>query len=114
MATSLEFLGAEQFNPSSDNWTLYSERFEHFMKANDIKDEQKLHLLLALVGAQTYRLLTNLVAPEKPDDLTYAQAKEKLRARFKPKHIKIAKQISILQETATTILWPTMSQSYGG
>ena len=93
MATRMGFLGApEQFDPSSDDWTLYSERFEHFVKANDIKDEQKLHLLLALVGAQTYRLLTNLVAPKKPGELTYDETKEKLRAHFKPKPIKIAER----------------------
>ena len=94
MATRMMgFLGApEQFDPTNDDWTLYSERFEHFVKANDIKDEQKLHFLLSLVGAQTYRLLTNLVAPQKPGELTYDQAKEKLKGHFKPKPIKIAER----------------------
>ena len=40
MATKSAFLGAlERFDPSSNDWTLYSERFEHFVKANSIKDE---------------------------------------------------------------------------
>ena len=83
----------EPFDPSSgDDWTLYSERFEHFLLANEIKDEQKLHLLLALVGAQTFRLLTNLVAPKKPGELTYTEVKQKLTAHFKPKPITIAER----------------------
>ena len=94
MATRTTYLGApEPFDPSSgDDWTLYSERFEHFLLANEIKDEQKLHLLLALVGAQTFRLLTNLVAPKKPGELTYEEVKEKLTAHFKPKPITIAER----------------------
>ena len=47
-------------------------------------------MLLALVGAQTYQLLTNLVALNKPGEHTYAQVKEKLTAHLKPKPIKIA------------------------
>ena len=88
------YLGApEPLDPSSgDDWTLYPERFEHFLLANEIKDEQKLHLLLALVGAQTFRLLTNLVAPKKPGELTYDEVKEKLTAHFKPKPITIAER----------------------
>ena len=94
MTTRTTYLGApEPFDPSSgDDWTLYSERFEHFLLANEIKNEQELHLLLALVGAQMFRLLTNLVAPKKPGELTYDEVKEKLTAHFKPKPITIAER----------------------
>lgn len=94
MATrTATYLGApEPFDPASDDWSLYVERFEHFILANGIKDERKLHMLLALVGAQTYQLLTNLVAPKKPGEHTYAQVKEKLTAHLKPKPIKIAER----------------------
>ena len=94
MATrTTTYLGApEPFDPASNDWSLYLQRFEHFLLANEIKDEQKLHLLLALVGAQTFRLLTNLVSPLKPGELTYAEVKEKLSAHFKPKPIKIAER----------------------
>ena len=78
----------EPFDPAGDDWSLYVEPFEHFVLTNGIKDEPKLQMLLALVGAQTYRLLTNLVAPKKPGEHTYAQVKEKLTAHLKPKPIK--------------------------
>ena len=87
------YLGApEPFDPAGDDWSLYVEHFEHFVLANGIKDERKLHMLLALVGTQTYRLLTNLVAPKKPGEHMYAQGKEKLTAHLKPKPIKIAER----------------------
>ena len=84
------YLGApEPFDPAGDYWLLYVEWFEHFVLAYGIKDERKLHMLLALVGAQTYRLLTNLVALKKPSEHMYTQVKEKLTAHLKPKPIKI-------------------------
>ena len=61
MATRMGFLGApEQFDPSSDDWTLYSERFEHFVKANDITDEQKLHLLLVAMSDRKWGVVRNV------------------------------------------------------
>ena len=53
---------------------------------------KKLHLLLGLVGTQTFWLLTNLVAPKKPGELMYDEVKEKVTAHFKPKLIMIAKR----------------------
>ena len=50
------FIGAiEPFDLSkSADWTLYVQRFEHFAKANKVTDNEKLHLILALIGATTY------------------------------------------------------------
>ena len=45
---------------------------------------------MALVGAQTFWLLANLVSPKKPGELTHSEVKEKLTAYFKPKPIMIA------------------------
>ena len=94
MATRITYLGApEPFDPSSgDDWMLYSKRIKHFLLAKEIKDEQKLHLLLVLVDAQMFRLLTNLVAPQKPGELTYTEVKQKLTAHFNPKPITIAER----------------------
>ena len=89
MATRTSYLGApEPFNPSSGNdWTLYSERFENFLLANEINDEQKLHLLLALVSAQTFQVLTNVLAEvnlELKKALKLAQGMEAAEKKSKP------------------------------
>ena len=31
----------ESFEPSSDDWRLYAQRFEHFLLANGIEDDSK-------------------------------------------------------------------------
>ena len=42
---------------------------EHFLLANGIEEDSKqCHLLLALIGNSTFKLLTNLVAPKKPEE----------------------------------------------
>ena len=44
------------------------------------------------MGASTFKLLSNLIVPQEPGDITYAQVVEKLTSHFKPKTLKIAKR----------------------
>ena len=75
MATSIGFIGApEQFDERTDDWVLYIQRFEHFLSANNVKeDAQKQHLLLAMIGGRTFKLLVSLVAPRKPKPIKIAK-----------------------------------------
>ena len=94
MATRMGYVGTpEAFTPGSEDWSLYAQRFHHFLLANGITEEsQKLHLLLALVGNSTFRLLTNLVAPRQPGELPFKEALTELESHFKPKPVKIAER----------------------
>ena len=67
------YLGApEPFNASNNEWQLYVQRFEHFLLANKIShSDKKCHLLLALMGAPTFKLLANLAAPKQPGELKF-------------------------------------------
>ena len=83
----------EAFEPSSDDWRLYAQRFEHFLLVNGIEDDSKRrHLLLALIGNSTFKLLTNLVAPKKPGELSYKEICEQLEKQFSPKPVKLAER----------------------
>ena len=66
-------VGAPQpFNASNDEWALYIQRFEHFILANKIENnDEKCHLLLALVGTPTYKVLVSLCAPKQPGELKF-------------------------------------------
>ena len=65
MVMSIGFIGApEPFDKRVEYWTLKAQRFEHFLLANNMKEnEKKLHLLLVMMGGRTFKLLVNLVAP---------------------------------------------------
>ena len=83
----------EAFEPSTNDWRLYAQRFEHFLLANGVTvNSKRLHLLLALIGNSTLKLLANLVAPWKPGELSYTQICEQLDKHFSPKHVKIAER----------------------
>ena len=59
---------------NGDDWTQYIERLDYYFVANGIEDATKRRaILLSVVGANTYRLIRNLVAPAKPDDKTYKE-----------------------------------------
>ena len=100
MVTSLGFVGAPEpfdFSKGAD-WKLYTQWFEHFVKAKSQNDQNK-HLLLALVGAPMYKLLANLAAPTEPGDLSYKDIVNNLDAHFKPKPMIIAEHSDFIKET---------------
>ena len=68
-------MGAPQpFNASNDEWVLYIQCFEHFILANKIENnDEKCHLLLALVGAPMYKVLASLCAPKQPGELKFKE-----------------------------------------
>ena len=111
MATRMGFIGApEPFNERVKDWTLYAQRFD-FLLANNVKeDEKKRHLLLAMIGGRTFKLLANLVAAQKPGEVTYEAIHKVLQEHYKPKPIKIAERFRIYKrnqqpsETVATYL----------
>ena len=116
MATSKQYIGApEPFDAKTDDWILYCQRFEHFLLANGIKDDDpKKHLFLAMMGGATCKLLANLVAPKSLGDVEYENIHKVLREHYKPKPIKIAERFRFYKrnqfptETVAEYIW----QSY--
>ena len=74
MAAKAQFGQVNEFDPQVDDWTHYVERLDYYFVANDMTNaEKKRAVLLSVVGATTYRLLRNLIAPAKPDEKTYKE-----------------------------------------
>ena len=83
----------EPFNKEIENWDSYAERFDHYLLANDVKDEKKIvSVFLTIMGSKTYELLRNLVAPGKPADLKYQELVEILGKHFNPAPLLIAER----------------------
>ena len=65
----------EHFDPQSEGIQEYVERVEQYFEANGIvveaKKDQRRSAFLTLVGPATYKLLRNLLEPEKPKDKTF-------------------------------------------
>ena len=79
------YLGTiEAFVPATEEWGRYIDRFQQFLVVNDVKDAKKqAACLITVIGASTYKLLKNLVSPEKPttkklDELIHTRIGEAL------------------------------------
>ena len=83
----------KEFNKDNDDWILYTERMEHFFGANNIKDAQrKQSLFLSSIGAECYKLLSNLLSPEKPASKSYSELVSVLKNHYQPKPSEIVER----------------------
>ena len=56
-----------EFNKNKEVWHLYVDRLEQFFfVTNSITDKKKVPLLLSVMGAETYHLLSDLIYLAKP------------------------------------------------
>ena len=67
----------------------------YFFEANGIADEKKVPVLMSVIGAQTYALLSDLLAPDKPTSKTVEQLKEVLQKHYELKPVVIAERFSV-------------------
>ena len=73
------------FNPSQYDWPLYVERLGHVFVANGITEEvKKRAVFLSVIGPSNYKLLSSLLAPDKPGDKEYKTLIDKLSEHFTP------------------------------
>lgn len=64
----------DEYDEKEQNFESYLERFEHFVTANDIKEEKKLAVFLSVIGPRTYEVLKSLVVPAVPGDQSFEEA----------------------------------------
>ena len=70
----------------------YTERFEFFVTANDIKSDKVVATFLSVVGAKTFSLLRDLIQPNKPSIYSYDEIVKTLNGHFSPKPLLIAER----------------------
>ena len=75
----------EPFDPATHDWTIYYERLENYLAANEIKEDREVPVFLALLGQKAYSTLVDLCLPEKPSKLKIGQLKEILDRHYGPK-----------------------------
>ena len=76
-----------EFNPEREDWISYTERVIQYFIANGIREEgdTRRAILLSSCGAQTYQLIRNLVAPEKPTDKTFTEIVALVKDHHQPR-----------------------------
>ena len=76
----------DEFNEGQEEWRSYIERVDHYFTANDVVDaDKKRAIYLSACGAQTYKLVRSLVAPQKPTEFSYSELVKKVSDHYHPK-----------------------------
>ncbi|XP_077547592.1 uncharacterized protein LOC144159776 [Haemaphysalis longicornis] len=81
-----------EFDPRTQNFDSYLERFKLFTIANDVKLEKVLPVFLTATGAETYEVLKRLVVPGAAANKTFAEVKQLLQGHISPSSSGIAKR----------------------
>ncbi|XP_038139940.1 uncharacterized protein K02A2.6-like [Cyprinodon tularosa] len=81
------------FDSKEQTWEEYCEILDQFFVANDIDDGDKQRaILISVVGPATYKLIRNLVSPDKPSTKTYNQIVTIMKDHFNPKPSEIVQR----------------------
>ena len=81
-----------EYEEKKEDFASYQERLEQWMMLNKITDDQKCGCLISIMGADTYKLLKNLLHPSKPSERTFSENCKILSDYFSPKPIIIAER----------------------
>ena len=78
---------------ATEDWPQYIEHLEFFLIANKVTEEEmKRATFLSVIGPRTFKLLRNLLTPEKPGDKSYAELVKVLTDHFSPKPSEIVQR----------------------
>ena len=75
------------FNEKSEKFSDYANRFEAYVAANDIHNDKKVNVFLAVICPDAYTLLKNLCDPENPNTKTFTRLSKLLQGHFEPASI---------------------------
>ena len=87
------------YRPETENVSSYLERVELFFTANGFAEKKRVLVFLSVVGATTYALLRDLLAPEKPQAKSISELFETLRQHYEPKPLVIAGRFYFYQRS---------------
>ena len=70
MAATQGHLG--EFDSTQEEWETYTEHLEQYFTANNVQDAGKQRgILLSCCGVSTYRLIKNVLAPNRHTDVPF-------------------------------------------
>ena len=72
----------EAFHPEEDEWSIYLEQVEQYFDTNGITNNRKRAIFLSVCGKTTYRVIRNLVNPDKPADKSFKEIRDTLNDHY--------------------------------
>ena len=75
----------QEFNSSQKEWQQYIERLSHVFPANRIKENDcKWDIFQSVIGAKTYKVLSDLLSPDKPGKNYSTELSKTLENHYSP------------------------------
>ena len=74
---------------SEEDFESYCSRVALFFYANSVKAEKKVCTFLTVVGARTFSLVKDLVAPKNPAECTYEELVTAMKSHYRPQTVVI-------------------------
>ena len=104
-----------EFKPEEERISTYLEQVQLFFVAKSIAKEKQVAVLLSAVGAKTYALLRDLLAPTKPQEKTFAKLSSTLTNHYEPKPIVITERFHFHRRNRLVVnQWQSTWRSYAG
>ncbi|XP_024873057.1 uncharacterized protein LOC112455390 [Temnothorax curvispinosus] len=97
-----ETKGKLKFHIGEDDWELYTERLELYFVAKDIKDEKRVAVLLTKISPETYKLVRDLCAPQKPKDKAFDELVKLVKDHLCQKPSEVMERCKFHQAQQTT------------
>jgi hypothetical protein len=72
------------FDPSTEDWTSYTQRMNYYFVANEVADGAKKRSILLSACGPTYKIIRNLVEEDKLDTTSYEDIVKRVKAHFDP------------------------------
>ena len=88
----------DAFDEKTETWEHYTERLGHYFDANGISDEstdykaKRRAILLSVCGSKIYKLMFDLLAPEKPGVKSYQKLVKLIQDHLTPKPSEIVQR----------------------
>lgn len=81
-----------EFNPHEEDIGSYLLRLKHYFKANDVKDGNKVSILITVIGPKVLSILSDILSPKKVDEKSYDDLITILEDHFAPKRLVVAER----------------------
>lgn len=83
-----------KLNPHEEEIESYVMRLKHYFKANNVKEENQVSMLITVIGPKTLDVLSDLVSPDSEDSKEYKNIIEVLEGHFSAKRLVVAERFT--------------------
>lgn len=81
-----------EFNPYDEEISSYLLRLKHYFKANDVKEEKQVSILITVIGPKILSVLSDILSPKKVDDKSFKELSDILIGHYSPKRLVVAER----------------------